>query len=107
VHQLCNQQLKHFIMAVKPEIIKARLKVLFPKANLSQKKVRRLRLNLHKTTDDADDATIDAIINDYNEVIDFEAVAKGTTKHELLRLKKESRELAAKRVGKKEEEERS
>jgi hypothetical protein len=34
-------------MAVKPEIIKARLKVLFPKANLSQK-VRRLRLNLHK-----------------------------------------------------------
>jgi hypothetical protein len=54
-------------MAVKPEIIKARLKVLFPKANLSQKKVRRLRLNLHKTTDDADDATIDAIINDYNK----------------------------------------
>jgi hypothetical protein len=62
-------------MAVKPEIIKARLKVLFPKANLSQK-VRRLRAKLTKTTDDADDATIDAIINDYNRVIDFEAVAK-------------------------------
>jgi hypothetical protein len=26
-------------MAVKPEIIKARLKVLFPKANLSQKRL--------------------------------------------------------------------
>jgi hypothetical protein len=51
---------------------------------------------LHQTTDDADDATIDAIINDYNEVIDFEAGQRGTTKHELLKLKKEQKNFSKK-----------
>lgn len=32
-----HQQFNFFIMAVPPEIIKARLKALFPKANLSTK----------------------------------------------------------------------
>ena len=64
-------------MAVKPEIIKARLKVLFPKANLSQKRLDTYVAKLApKPADDADDDAIDAIINDYNDVIDFVAVAQ-------------------------------
>jgi hypothetical protein len=64
-------------MAVAPEKIKARLKALFPKANLSTKRLDVYAAKLApKPADDADDAAIDAIIIDYNEVIDFEAVAK-------------------------------
>lgn len=64
-------------MAVAPEKIKARLKVLFPKANLSTKRLDAYAAKLApKPADDADDAAVDAIITDYNEVIDFEAVAK-------------------------------
>lgn len=64
-------------MAVKPEIIKARLKALFPKANLSQKRLDAYAAKLApKPADDADETAIDAIITDYNDVIDFEAVAK-------------------------------
>ena len=64
-------------MAVKPEIIKARLKALFPKANLSQKRIDAYAAKLApKPADDADETAIDAIITDYNDVIDFEAVAK-------------------------------
>lgn len=64
-------------MAVTPEKIKARLKALYPKANLSTKRLDAYAAKLApKPADDADDDAIDAIINDYNEVIDFEAVAK-------------------------------
>lgn len=64
-------------MAVTPEKIKARLKALFPKANLSTKRLDAYAAKLApKPADDADDDAVDAIINDYNEVIDFEAVAK-------------------------------
>lgn len=64
-------------MAVAPEKIKARLRVLFPKANLSTKRLDVYAAKLApKPADDADDEAIDVIINDYNEVIDFEAVAK-------------------------------
>jgi len=64
-------------MAVTPEKIKARLKALYPKANLSTKRLDAYAAKLApKPADDADDTAIDAIINDYNEVIDFEAVAK-------------------------------
>lgn len=64
-------------MAVAPEKIKARLKALFPKANLSTKRLDAYAAKLApKPADDADDAAIDAIITDYNDVIDFEAVAK-------------------------------
>lgn len=64
-------------MAVAPERIKARLKALFPKANLSTKRLDAYAAKLApKPADDAEDEAIDVIINDYNEVIDFEAVAK-------------------------------
>lgn len=64
-------------MAVAPEKIKARLRALYPKANLSTKRLDVYAAKLApKPADDADDEAIDAIINDYNEVIDFEAVAK-------------------------------
>jgi len=103
-----NQQFKTFIMAVKPEIIKARLKVLFPKANLSQKRLDTYVAKLApKPADDADEEAIDAIINDYNDVIDFEAVAKEDDKTRTLEAdKKKAEELAAKKAkGAKEDEE--
>lgn len=63
-------------MAVEKSKVIARLKALFPKANLSQKRLDAYADKLaKKPADDADDATIDAIINDYNEVIDFVGVA--------------------------------
>jgi hypothetical protein len=89
-------------MAVKPEIIKARLKVLFPKANLSQKRLDAYAAKLApKPADDADEATVDALINDYNEVIDFEAVAKEDDKTRTLEAdKKKAEEAAAAKGGK-------
>lgn len=94
-------------MAVKPEIIKARLKVLFPKANLSQKRLDTYVAKLApKPADDADDDAIDAIINDYNDVIDFVAVAQEDDRTRTLEAdKKKAEELAAKKGGKKEDEE--
>lgn len=94
-------------MAVKPEIIKARLKVLFPKANLSQKRLDAIADKLaKKPADDADETAIDAIINDYNEIIDFEAIAKEDDRVRTLEAdKKKADELAAKSKGKKKDEE--
>lgn len=94
-------------MAVKPEIIKARLKVLFPKANLSQKRIDVYAAKLApKPADDADETAIDAIINDYNEIIDFEAVAKEDDRVRTLEAdKKKVDELAAKAKGKKKDDE--
>lgn len=64
-------------MAVKPEKIKERLKALFPKANLSQKRIDEISAKLAtKPADDADDAAVDAFINDANELMGFEAMAK-------------------------------
>lgn len=72
-----NQQFKTFIMAVKPEIIKARLKVLFPKANLSIKRLDALAAKLAPMpTDDADDAAVDAILNQANDFNSFEEIAR-------------------------------
>lgn len=96
-------------MAVKPEIIKARLKVLFPKANLSQKRLDAYAAKLApRPADDADDEAVDAIINDFNEVIDFEAVAKEDDRIRTLEAdKKKAEEAAANKGkgGKKDEEE--
>jgi hypothetical protein len=94
-------------MAVKPEIIKARLKVLFPKANLSTKRLDVYAAKLApKPADDADDEAIDAIINDYNEVIDFVAVAAEDDRTRTLEAdKKKAEEVAKNKGGKKEEEE--
>ena len=72
-----NQQFKHFIMAVKPEIIKARLKVLFPKANLSIKRLDALAAKLAPMpVDDADDLAVDAILNQANDFNSFEEIAR-------------------------------
>lgn len=94
-------------MAVKPEIIKARLKVLFPKANLSQKRLDAYAAKLApKPADDADEAAVDAIITDYNDVIDFEAVAKedDSTRTQLAKAKADA-EKAKGKGGKEDEEE--
>lgn len=91
-------------MAV-PEIkIKARLKVLFPKANLCTKRLDVYAAKLApKPADDADDEAIDAIINDYNEVIDFVAVAAEDDRTRTLEADKKKAEEAAKNKGGKKE----
>lgn len=88
-------------MAVAPEKIKARLKVLFPKANLSTKRLDAYAAKLApKPADDADDTAIDAIINDYNDIIDFEAVAKEDDRIRTLEAEKKKSEEALKNKGK-------
>jgi hypothetical protein len=64
-------------MAVKPEKIKERLKALFPKANLSQKRLDALVAKLApKPADDADDSAVDSVINDFNDIMSFEDIAR-------------------------------
>ncbi|RKS00422.1 hypothetical protein [Flavobacterium sp. 102] len=64
-------------MAVKPEVIKARLKVKYPKANLSQKRLDEISAKLcSKPADDADEAAIDAVLEAANEFVSFEDIAK-------------------------------
>lgn len=64
-------------MAVKPEIIKARLKVLFPKANLSTKRLDALAAKLAPMpADGADDAAVDVILNQSNDFNSFEEIAR-------------------------------
>lgn len=64
-------------MAVKPEIIKARLKVLFPKANLSQKRIDAIAAKLAPMpADDADDAAVDVVLNQANDFNSFEEIAR-------------------------------
>lgn len=87
-------------MAVAPERIKARLKALFPKANLSTKRLDAYAAKLApKPADDAEDEAIDVIINDYNEVIDFEAVAKEDDSNRTLLAKAKADADAAKGKG--------
>ena len=64
-------------MAVKPEIIKARLRALFPKANLSQKRIDALAAKLAPMlADDADDAAVDVVLNQANDFNSFEEIAR-------------------------------
>lgn len=64
-------------MAVDKSKVIVRLKALFPKANLSQKRLDALADKLaKKPADDADDAAIDAVINDFNEIMDISEIAK-------------------------------
>lgn len=64
-------------MAVEKSKVIARLKALFPKANLSQKRLDALADKLaKKPADDADDTAIDAVINDFNDVMDISEIAK-------------------------------
>lgn len=64
-------------MAVSQDKIKERLRALFPKANLSKQRLDAIAAKLAtKPEDDATDDQVDEIINDYNEVIDFEQIAR-------------------------------
>jgi hypothetical protein len=64
-------------MAVEKSKVIARLKALFPKANLSQKRLDALADKLaSKPADDADDAAIDAVINDFNSILSIEDIAR-------------------------------
>ena len=77
-------------MAVEPQKIKARLKALFPKANLSTTRLDALAAKLsQKPADDADDAAIDQILTDYNEdaPMTFEEIARHDDKVRTLEAK--------------------
>lgn len=64
-------------MAVSQDKIKERLKALFPKANLSKQRLDAIAAKLApKPEDDATDDQVDEIINDYNDVMDFEQIAR-------------------------------
>lgn len=64
-------------MAVEKSKVIARLKALFPKANLSQKRIDDISAKLcMKPADDADETAIDAVINDFNDILSYEAIAK-------------------------------
>jgi len=64
-------------MAVTTEQIKARLKVKFPKANLSQKRIDALAAKLApKPKDGATDEEIDSVLENANDFMSFEDIAK-------------------------------
>jgi len=64
-------------MAVDKLKVIARLKALFPKANLSQKRLDALADKLaSKPADGSDDAAIDVVINDFNDVLSIEEIAR-------------------------------
>lgn len=68
-------------MAVEKTRIIGRLRALFPKANLSTNRLNELADRLSKKpADDADDAAIDVILNDANDVYPFMDIAKGDDK---------------------------
>jgi hypothetical protein len=95
-------------MAVEKSKVIARLKALFPKANLSQKRLDALADKLaSKPADDADDAAIDVVINDFNSVLSIEDIAREDDRVRTLEADKKKAEETAKAAGasKKEEEE--
>lgn len=64
-------------MAVTQDKVKARLRALFPKANLSKARLDAIAAKLaEKPADDATDEQVDEVINDYNEVFNFDQIAK-------------------------------
>lgn len=65
-------------MAVTPKKIEERLLAKYPKAsNLSKARKANITASLAKIpADDADDAAIDAVIEQYNEAINFEELAR-------------------------------
>jgi|GEM_PF-1873405 len=97
-------------MAVEKQKVIARLKALFPKANLSLQRLDAIADKLaKKPADDADETAIDAVINDFNDVLSIEDIAKGDDRTRTLEAeKKKAEELAAKKKpspSKEEEEE--
>lgn len=86
-------------MAVEKSKVIARLKALFPKANLSQQRLDAIADKLaKKPADDADEQAIDAVINDFNDVLSIEDIAKGDDRTRTLEAeKKKAEEIAAKK----------
>lgn len=89
-------------MAVEKSKVIARLKALFPKANLSQKRLDAIADKLaKKPADDADETAIDAVINDFNDVMSIEEIAKEDDKVRTLEAsKKKAEDEARKKAGK-------
>jgi len=68
-------------MAVDATRISGRLRALFPKANLSTTRLNEISGRLSKMpADDADDAAIDAVINQANEYTPFSDIARADDK---------------------------
>ena len=64
-------------MAVEAKRIKERLRALYPKVNLSTKRIDEISARLaKKPADDADDTAIDGVINDANDFMPFADIAK-------------------------------
>lgn len=87
-------------MAVDKAKVIARLKVLFPKANLSQKRLDAIADKLaKKPADDADDTAIDAVINDFNDVMSVEDIAKEDDRTRTLETENQKAKDDAKKAG--------
>lgn len=57
--------------------IQGRLRALFPKANLSRKRIEQYATRLHaKLNEESTQEDVDNLIKDLNELVDFEQVAK-------------------------------
>ncbi|NQY30349.1 MAG: hypothetical protein HRT69_12860 [Flavobacteriaceae bacterium] len=98
-------------MAVPAQKIKDRLKAKFPKANLSTKRLDALADRLSKKpADDADDAAIDVVLDNANDFMPFEDIAKDDDRTRTLEAKakdpvpKTAEEIEADRVAKEKEE---
>lgn len=64
-------------MAVNPDVIKARLRAKFPKANLSKERLDEISARLSKLpTDDADETAVDAVLDSANEIFSFDEIAR-------------------------------
>lgn len=75
-------------MAVKSEVIKARIKAKFPNVNLSNERLDALADKLkNKPADDADADAVDVVISDFNEILSFEQIAKDDDKARNLKAK--------------------
>jgi len=98
-------------MAVPAQKIKDRLKAKYPKANLSTKRLDALADRLSKKpADDADDAAIDAVLDNANDFMSFEEIAKEDDRVRTLEQKakgtppKTAEEIEAERLAKEKEE---
>lgn len=80
-------------MAVEASKVKARLRSLFPKANLSSKRLDEISDKLGKKIEDnATDAQIDEAVTEQNELYSFEEIAKNDDRARTERKKVEHKE---------------